>query len=65
MEAFRRWSGAKPIDGGAGGVGHFADQTAKALGGTKTATGYPSDVAFVESLGADGLIDYSREDFTR
>jgi NADPH:quinone reductase-like Zn-dependent oxidoreductase len=57
--------GSVLIKGGAGGVGHFAVQIAKALGATVTATCGPSNVAFVESLGADTVIDYSREDFTR
>jgi NADPH:quinone reductase-like Zn-dependent oxidoreductase len=57
--------GSVLINGGAGGVGHFAVQIAKALGAKATATCGPSHVAFVESLGADAVIDYSREDFTR
>ena len=46
-------------------MGHFAVQIAKALGARMAATCGPSNVAFVESLGADMVIDYSREDFTR
>ena len=57
--------GSALINGGAGGVGHFAVQIARALGATVTATCGPSIVASVESLGADTVIDYSREDFTR
>ena len=57
--------GSALINGGAGGVGHFAVQIAKAFGATVAATCGPSSVAFVESLGADTVIDYSREDFTR
>jgi NADPH:quinone reductase-like Zn-dependent oxidoreductase len=53
------------INGGAGGVGHIAVQIAKALGAKVSATCGPANVAFVESLGADAVIDYSREDFTR
>ncbi|MBI1869287.1 MAG: NAD(P)-dependent alcohol dehydrogenase [Methylocystis sp.] len=53
------------INGGAGGVGHFAIQIAKALGATTTAACGPANVAFVQSLGADVVIDYSKEDFTR
>ncbi|MGP0069718.1 MAG: NAD(P)-dependent alcohol dehydrogenase [Isosphaeraceae bacterium] len=56
--------GSALINGGAGGVGHFAVQIARALSATVTATCGPSSVAFVESLGADTVIDYSREDFT-
>ncbi len=53
------------INGGAGGVGHFGVQIAKALGATAVATCGSANVEFVRSLGADGVIDYSREDFTR
>lgn len=51
--------------GGAGGVGHFAVQIAKALGATASATCGPSNIDFVRGLGADTIIDYSREDVTR
>ena len=57
--------GSALIDGEAGGVGHFAVQIAKALGATTAATCGPSNVAFVQSLGADLVIDYSREDFAQ
>jgi len=60
-----RQGGSALINGGAGGVGHFAVQIAKALGATTAATCGPFNVAFVESLAADLVIDYSREDFTR
>jgi threonine dehydrogenase-like Zn-dependent dehydrogenase len=51
------------ILGGAGGVGHFAVQIAKALGAKTRATCGPSNIAFVQSLGADHVIDYSSKDF--
>jgi NADPH:quinone reductase-like Zn-dependent oxidoreductase len=57
--------GSTLINGGAGGVGHFAVQITKALGASAVATCGPSNVAYVQSLGADRVIDYSREDFTR
>jgi NADPH:quinone reductase-like Zn-dependent oxidoreductase len=60
-----RAGGSALINGAAGGVGHFAVQIAKALGATTTGTCGPSNVDFVKSLGADLVIDYSREDFTR
>jgi NADPH:quinone reductase-like Zn-dependent oxidoreductase len=60
-----REGGSVLINGGAGGVGHFAVQVGKAMGATVTATCGPSNVAFVRSLGAGRVIDYSREDFTR
>ena len=70
LQALRDMGGLKEggsvlINGGAGGVGHFAVQIARALGAMVAATCGPSHVAFVESLGADTVIDYSREDFTR
>ena len=49
------------VHGGAGGVGHFAVQIAKALGAMTTATCGPANVDFVRSLGADFVIDYSRQ----
>ena len=49
------------VHGGAGGVGHFAVQIAKALGAMTTATCGPANVDFVRSLGADVVIDYSRQ----
>ncbi len=52
------------ILGGAGGVGHFAVQIAKALGAKTAATYGPSNVDFVRSLGADRVICYSDTDFT-
>ena len=60
-----RQGGSALINGGAGGVGHFAVQIGKAMGATVAATCGPSNVDFVRSLGADLVIDYSREDFTR
>ncbi|MGH6795813.1 MAG: NADP-dependent oxidoreductase [Methylocella sp.] len=50
------------ILGGAGGVGHFAVQIAKALGATTSATCGPSNTEFVQSLGADHVINYSGND---
>jgi NADPH:quinone reductase-like Zn-dependent oxidoreductase len=60
-----RQGGSALIHGGAGGVGHFAVQIGKAMGATVAATCGPSNVDFVRSLGADRVIDYSKEDFTR
>jgi NADPH:quinone reductase-like Zn-dependent oxidoreductase len=51
------------ILGGAGGVGHFAVQIAKALGAKTSATCGSANIAFVQSLGADHVIDYSGKDF--
>src|SRR5512146_44947 len=51
------------IHGGAGGVGHLAVQFAKARGATVAATVATEDVDFVRRLGADQVIDYTRERF--
>lgn len=51
------------IHAGAGGVGHFAVQFAKARGATVIATASTDDIAFVQSLGADEVIDYKKERF--
>ena len=51
------------ILGGAGGGGHFAVQIAKALGAKTSATCGPSNIEFVQSLGADHVIDYNSTDF--
>ncbi|WP_206606269.1 NADP-dependent oxidoreductase [Steroidobacter cummioxidans] len=51
------------IHGGAGGVGHFAVQFAKAAGAKVTATGSNADKEFLRELGADQIIDYKTERF--
>jgi len=52
------------IHGGAGGVGHFAIQFAKAKGArVATTVAGASDRDFVRSLGADDIIDYKEEAF--
>ena len=52
------------IHAGAGGVGHLAVQIAKARGAYVIATASPDKLDFVRSLGADEVIDYTRDDFT-
>ncbi len=52
------------INGAAGGVGTFAVQIAKALGAHVTAVCSTSKVDMVRALGADRVIDYSKENFT-
>ncbi|MFP3547200.1 zinc-binding dehydrogenase [Rhizobium sp. SIMBA_035] len=51
------------IHGGAGGVGHFAIQFAKAKGAWVATTVSSSDRDFVTDLGADQVIDYKAEKF--
>ena len=70
LQALRDHAGVKPgdhvlIHGAGGGVGTFAVQIAKALGARVTAVTGPRNVDLVTSLGADEVVDHSKEDVTR
>lgn len=57
-------AGAKVLVlGAAGGVGSFAVQVARAAGAEVTGTCRAAKADFVRSLGADHVLDYTREDF--
>jgi NADPH:quinone reductase-like Zn-dependent oxidoreductase len=53
------------VQGGAGGVASFAIQYAKHIGAKVISTTSKANMDYVRSLGADQVIDYNAEDFTK
>lgn len=70
LQGVRDYGNVKPgqnvlINGAGGGVGSFAIQLAKLYGATVTGVDHTEKLAMMSSLGADHVIDYTKEDCTK
>jgi len=70
LQAVRDKAGVQPgqrvlVNGAGGGVGTFLVQIAKAFGAEVTAVSRTENLEMLRSIGADHVVDYTREDFTK